>query len=439
MPPELRWPPPSRTCRAQFVDDSLAHMHRAVLLPLPWAIRTPVQVLDVPRERRATSVAGLVEGPSPDQPPGLQAFPQSATCACCSSPLGHAVEPSKEPHRRAAEPVDESGVVRGIELEAWALRVLDSVRARGHNEDSRVELKRDWPGDAARAARRIAGQANAARGDDILWLIGVDESNGLVGASAADTASWWRAVASHFDETPPLLQDQVVHVEGRSIVALLFDTALAPFVVKNSSHGQPGGGPVEREVPWRDGTSVRSARRSDLVRLLVPRLNEPEFEVLAAWVHPSFTPSTPRVHWSANVRVYSHGQPGESLTIPDHQVSMVLRLPGRELPLTPRVQAQEGSAGGIRPRSAAPESVARTIRTGVDQVLIEGPGPLTFSGFASTEEVREDLPVQVAAGLLIEWRAVGGLRSRRLDLTLPWRDFENGGGRWELQEAPDHD
>ncbi len=378
-------------------------------------------------------VAGLVEGRSPG--------PEAQPAPVAAPPWGSAVEPyPKEPHRRAAEPVDESGVVRGIELEAWALRVLDSVRARGHNEDSRVELKRDWPGDPARAARRIAGQANAARGDDILWLIGVDESDGVVGASSADTASWWQTVASHFDETPPRLQDQVVHVEGRSIVALLFDTASAPFfVVKNTSHGQPGGGPVEREVPWRDGTSVRSARRSDLVRLPVPRLHEPEFEVLAAWVDTSFLLNPPRVHWLANVRVYSHGQPGESLTIPDHQVSMVLRLPGRELPLTPRMQGQAATAGGIRPRSAAPESAARTIRTGVGQVLIEGPGPLTFSGFATTEEVHENLPVQVTAGLLIEWRAVGGLRSRRLDLTLPWRDFENGGGRWELQEAPDHD
>ena len=41
-------------------------------------------------------------------------------------------------------------------------------------------------------------------------------------------------------------------------------------VVKNPAHGQPNGGPVELEVPWRDAARLRSASHSDLILLLSP-------------------------------------------------------------------------------------------------------------------------------------------------------------------------
>ena len=59
------------------------------------------------------------------------------------------------------------------QIESWALRVIDCVKRGQPNEDFLVELKRDWI-DEAKAARRIAGHANAARGENILWLIGFD-------------------------------------------------------------------------------------------------------------------------------------------------------------------------------------------------------------------------------------------------------------------------
>jgi hypothetical protein len=54
--------------------------------------------------------------------------------------------------------------MRRAELEAWVLEVLERVEQGKPVEDSRVELKREWP-DPERAARRIAGHANAARGE----------------------------------------------------------------------------------------------------------------------------------------------------------------------------------------------------------------------------------------------------------------------------------
>ncbi len=88
--------------------------------------------------------------------------------------------------------------MKPIEIESWALRVLEKVEKHSPIEDSLVELKTTWI-DAAKAARRIAGHANAARGESILWLIGVDEENGIVGANHQELSNWLSTVQSHFD------------------------------------------------------------------------------------------------------------------------------------------------------------------------------------------------------------------------------------------------
>jgi hypothetical protein len=65
--------------------------------------------------------------------------------------------------------------MRPIEIEAWVLRVVDQVKKGQPNEDRRVELKAEWIEPPEKAARQIAGHANAARGSNILWIIGLDE------------------------------------------------------------------------------------------------------------------------------------------------------------------------------------------------------------------------------------------------------------------------
>ena len=71
-----------------------------------------------------------------------------------------------------------------------------------------------------------------------------------------------------------------IPVDNKTVVALLFETDRAPFVIKNQAYGSPGGGSVELEVPWRENTAIRSARRSDLIRLLAPLELLPEIEIL---------------------------------------------------------------------------------------------------------------------------------------------------------------
>src|SRR5438128_776611 len=123
------------------------------------------------------------------------------------------------------------------QLESWTLNVLERVAVRDPVEDSRVELKREWP-TPVEAARRIAGHANAARGEPILWLIGVDEKAGLVaGADPSNLANWFSAVTSQFDEIAPGLQELAIPYRGVTVVALLFETDRPPFLTKNPTGG----------------------------------------------------------------------------------------------------------------------------------------------------------------------------------------------------------
>lgn len=64
--------------------------------------------------------------------------------------------------------------MRQSDIEYWALSIIDRVKSKQPIEDSRVELKASWP-DPKKAARRLAGHANAARGEPILWLVGIND------------------------------------------------------------------------------------------------------------------------------------------------------------------------------------------------------------------------------------------------------------------------
>jgi hypothetical protein len=131
------------------------------------------------------------------------------------------------------------------EIEDWALRVIQRVRSGGHVEDFRVELKREFI-DPEKAARRIAGHANGAGGEPILWIIGIDEKSGRVVDAKTNFANWWSSVQSRFDGIAPALIDVAMCVEGKSVFALQFQTDRRPFVVKTPS------GTPELEVPWRE-------------------------------------------------------------------------------------------------------------------------------------------------------------------------------------------
>jgi len=65
-------------------------------------------------------------------------------------------------------------------LEERVLSIVELVLNGRTVEDDRVELKAEWPEDHYKAARHIAGLANASRGEDVLWIVGLDETTGVV-------------------------------------------------------------------------------------------------------------------------------------------------------------------------------------------------------------------------------------------------------------------
>jgi hypothetical protein len=153
------------------------------------------------------------------------------------------------------------------QVELWTLRVIDAVLKNRAVEDSRVELKRSWP-DPRKAADRLAGHANSARGAGILWVIGLDEKNGLTALEFVEPSSWWASVSRFFNGDPPrlLVSLNVRYGEYHSVTALHFDSTLgAPYVVTSAQGSYP-----QFVVPWREGTGLRAARREDLLRILVP-------------------------------------------------------------------------------------------------------------------------------------------------------------------------
>ncbi len=172
--------------------------------------------------------------------------------------------------------------LRPQQLEARVLGLIDLVLEGGRIEDDLVECKGQWPDPQKRpSVRQLAGAANKARGEPILWIIGLDEdAHTLTEVRSVDVAEWWSAMSSRFDPPAPELEHHIgVPVgEGKSVTALRFLTDRSPYVILSGGED----GRLEREVPIRDGTRTRSARRDELLRLLIPAVAPPAAQLLSA-------------------------------------------------------------------------------------------------------------------------------------------------------------
>jgi len=125
------------------------------------------------------------------------------------------------------------------QLEAWANSIVQALAAGGYQEDDRVEFKSAWI-DPKKAARRIAGAANAARGVDLIWIIGVDPKRPqpFTDPPQSELAQWLPAVKSRFVEAhTPGFRAFHVPVGNHACYALAFDSEEAPFLIKNPSKG----------------------------------------------------------------------------------------------------------------------------------------------------------------------------------------------------------
>jgi hypothetical protein len=200
-----------------------------------------------------------------------------------------------------------------LEVEKWAMDIADRTKRKQPVEDSNVEVKSEWI-EPVKAARRLAGQANSARGEHILWLIGIDEKNGVVGAEYQNLANWWPQVKSQFDEVAPnLIADVNISLEEKVIVALLFETDRFPYVIKN-----PTGGNIQFEVPWREGTGIRTARRRDLVMLVTPLQQVPDCDVFKGFLRANIIDNN-TLGWYLELPLYIIAKSDTPVIIPFHR------------------------------------------------------------------------------------------------------------------------
>jgi hypothetical protein len=270
------------------------------------------------------------------------------------------------------------------QIESWALRVIDCVKKGQPNEDFLVELKRDWI-EKEKAARRIAGHANAARGENILWLIGVDEKQGVIGVNATDIASWYSTVESCFNELAPRMIPLNIPVDGKTVVALLFETDRAPFVVKNPVYGSKGAGAVELEVPWRENTSVRSARRSDLIRLLAPLERLPEIEIIDCDLTATIEKTDNQGHYipdklRLSLELYIVPKNKNRIVIPLHRCQVEFEIIG-----IPRIKSNWlslESATNYCGWGDPSIPVPLTIQSTGHEIIIDAPGKLVLKATA---------------------------------------------------------
>jgi len=320
--------------------------------------------------------------------------------------------------------------MRPIEIETWALGIVGRLIGGQPNEDALVELKASWP-DPRKAARQLAGHANSARGNRILWLIGVGQKSGVQGANHEELSSWYPTLSAEFDGIAPTLQDINVPFEGKTIVGLVFETDRAPYVVKNPAFGLEPGTPVSLEVPWREGTATRTATRKDLLRILAPLAQLPVFELLEAQL---FFRRYDHHQWYLHMDLYAIPQTPASVVIPFHKCHVSIHPLGFATPvsispirLTPPYRMMPGGS----PFASEPDfiNVAHTQH----DLFLQGPGRVNLSAETWTEAVpriAECHSVTVTASLSPVLSSTPALISAELNLSPT--DDKNAIAHWSM-------
>ncbi|MGH7294741.1 MAG: AlbA family DNA-binding domain-containing protein [Polyangiaceae bacterium] len=164
-------------------------------------------------------------------------------------------------------------VIRPVDIELRVRDRLDRAKAGAPVEDSTIELKEAWI-DPAKAARRLAAHANASRGEPFIWVIGAKEDGTVVGAKREELANILPSITAHFDGrlSPECLRTDVIPYGAGTVVAVTFASDRAPYVVLRGNE--------DLDVPWREGTRTRSAKRHELLRMLQPSIALPHWTPL---------------------------------------------------------------------------------------------------------------------------------------------------------------
>lgn len=294
--------------------------------------------------------------------------------------------------------------MKPIEIEVWALRVLEAAQRGAFTEDSLVELKAQWP-EPMKAARQIAGHANAARGAPILWIVGVDEHKGAIGADYNELSSWISKVEAEFEGISPPFTSLNVPFGGVVVVAICFATDRAPFLVRNPTFNSRDGGPVSLEVPWRDGTRTRTAKRADLIQLLAPLRIAPTFDVLGGTLHAGGRAldkeGRTRRAMQAQFEFYVAPTDQQVVVFPFHKLRAFVAFPDGAICVSfaesTFVNASKRSYTNYLARTVAvpPVSVQThpdILEVTASEVIVRGPGKLVLSANGTFLDTGESVP-----------------------------------------------
>jgi hypothetical protein len=268
--------------------------------------------------------------------------------------------------------------MRPVELDALAFEMVNRIRAERRVEDSHVECKGPLPTDHAGSARQLAGHANELHGQPVVWLLGIDETTGAITPTTVDEVrAWLEQLGKRFQEKRiphPMLTRQVATDDG-DIVAVEFDTAEAPYLTRV--------GDTDRyEVPWRAVAGTRTARREQIVSLLLDRTPLPTFEVIEGLLtleHLS-TSTESTWTWALILKCYAHFPFGHTAAFPQHRCHASVRslVTDTWMLYLPEAEFTAPSSGLIFPAKVSvprvPTNRFDTVRSGDRQVVLSGPG-----------------------------------------------------------------
>lgn len=287
-------------------------------------------------------------------------------------------------------------------MEMRVLAAVQLARSQGEaQEDSFIEFKRELP-EPLKAARQIAALCNASRGDEVLWIVGIDPRGRAAPTPTLETQDWWPAVEKYFDEITPQMRQIIVSVEvGIAVLGLFFDSDRAPFVVTTDRKGN-----AEREIPWRSGTRTRSIHRHELLKLLTPLVPLPQVELIWASVHASRNArippapdmnrpgSEPAIHAQVACGVFV--EVSRPTTFPAHRQGAILALDGQQHSLRMTPPARGGN-----------NDTEHTVVASAHGIRVEHPGAMQLESFLT---FRSDI------GRVSQW--LWGLPQMALSLTL---------------------
>lgn len=263
--------------------------------------------------------------------------------------------------------------MKASDLEGKVRRIISAVKTGQSVEDTLNELKSEWSNDSHKAARRLAAHANAAHGEPITWVFGVDEKGKIItGVDEIEMANWIQSVGKHFDGlAPALITHANIHIENKTVVALYFETSRsAPFVIKNAQGF---------EVPWREGTRTRPANREDLLSILLPIVKTPDVGIRSAELNfgvrrgqhiTSYGNESQESHvWTIKAALYIEPKRPERMFILHKNCHA-------------RFEVSDYPVQMVMPVTFKPIGESLTVRCSATELVVDGPGSVSLESEA---------------------------------------------------------